>query len=181
MDVSDSEYLSSCRDYLASCRDSFMATRTIADTITDDIPELRYVLGKPTSSVVAFRSKHSSIDAMSRGGWHLQWMDWAVQRASILLARFVLWLVCLFEHTEANPFLALFYSSISMFYLYLYLSCFIVILPYTGETHRHAQRLMRSDSCAVTPRTAAHAFCHGQIYWDLKAHVKLRRQRYNGR
>ena len=53
-----------------------MATRTIADAITDDISEL-YVLGNPPSSVVAFASKHPSVDvlevgdAMSRRGWHL--------------------------------------------------------------------------------------------------------------
>ena len=53
-----------------------MATRTIADAITDDIPEL-YVLGNPPSSVVAFASKHPSVDAlevgdaMGRRGWHL--------------------------------------------------------------------------------------------------------------
>jgi sphinganine-1-phosphate aldolase len=52
------------------------AARTIADAITDDIPEL-YVLGNPPSSVVAFGSKHPSVDAlevgdaMSRRGWHL--------------------------------------------------------------------------------------------------------------
>lgn len=64
------------RGYLASCRDIVMATRTIADAITDDIPEL-YVLGNPPASVVAFASKHPSVDvlevgdAMSRRGWHL--------------------------------------------------------------------------------------------------------------
>ena len=53
-----------------------MATRKIADAITDDISEL-YVLGNPPSSVVAFGSKHSSVDAlevgdaMCRRGWGL--------------------------------------------------------------------------------------------------------------
>jgi len=62
--------------YLVSCRDIVIATRTIADAITDDIPEL-YVLGDPPSSVVAFGSKHPSVDvlevgdAMSLRGWHL--------------------------------------------------------------------------------------------------------------
>ena len=65
-----------CRGYLVSCRDIVIATRTIADAIRDDIPEL-YVLGDPPSSVVAFGSKHPSVDvlevgdAMSRRGWHL--------------------------------------------------------------------------------------------------------------
>jgi len=62
--------------YLASCRDIVIATRTIADAIADDIPEL-YILGNPPSSVVAFGSQHPSVDAlevgdaMSRRGWHL--------------------------------------------------------------------------------------------------------------
>jgi sphinganine-1-phosphate aldolase len=53
-----------------------VATRTIADAITDDIPEL-YVLGNPPASVVAFASKHPNVDVlevgdvMSRRGWHL--------------------------------------------------------------------------------------------------------------
>ena len=41
--------------------------------MTDDIPEL-YVLGNPPSSVVAFGSKHPSVDvldAMSCRGWDL--------------------------------------------------------------------------------------------------------------
>ena len=68
--------LDSCRGYLASCRDIVLATRKIADAITDDISEL-YVLGNPPSSVVAFGSNHPSVDvlevgdAMSRRGWHL--------------------------------------------------------------------------------------------------------------
>ena len=64
------------RGYLASCREIVTATRTIADAITDDIPEL-YVLGNPPASVVAFGSKHPNVDplevgdGMSRRGWHL--------------------------------------------------------------------------------------------------------------
>ena len=64
------------RGYLASCHNIVIATRTIADAITDDIPEL-YVLGNPPSSVVAFGSKHPNVDvlevgdAMGRRGWHL--------------------------------------------------------------------------------------------------------------
>ena len=64
------------RGYLASCREIVIAARTIADAITDDIPEL-YVLGNPPASVVAFGSKHPSVDplevgdGMSRRGWHL--------------------------------------------------------------------------------------------------------------
>lgn len=64
------------RGYLASCREIVTATRTIADAITDDIPEL-YVLGNPPASVVAFGSKHPSVDplevgdGMSKRGWHL--------------------------------------------------------------------------------------------------------------
>ena len=38
----------------------------MADAITDDIPEL-YVLGDPPSSVVAFESKHPSIDLLKDG------------------------------------------------------------------------------------------------------------------
>ena len=38
----------------------------MANTITDDIPEL-YVLGDPVSSVVAFESKHPSIDVLKDG------------------------------------------------------------------------------------------------------------------
>jgi sphinganine-1-phosphate aldolase len=66
--------------YLASCRDIVMATRTIADAISDDIPEL-YVLGNPPASVVAFGSKHPSVDVlevgdtMSRRGWHLNGLN----------------------------------------------------------------------------------------------------------
>ncbi|KAF8971234.1 sphinganine-1-phosphate aldolase [Flammula alnicola] len=62
--------------YLASCREIVSAARTIADAITDDIPEL-YILGNPPASVVAFASKHPSVDAlevgdgMGRRGWHL--------------------------------------------------------------------------------------------------------------
>ena len=64
------------RGYLASCREIVTATRTIADAITDDIPEL-YVLGNPPASVVAFGSKHPNVDplevgdGMSKRGWHL--------------------------------------------------------------------------------------------------------------
>ena len=64
------------RGYLSSCRDIVLATRTIADAITDDIPEL-YVLGNPPASVVAFGSRHPNVDALEVGdamgkrGWHL--------------------------------------------------------------------------------------------------------------
>lgn len=62
--------------YLASCCEIVTAARTIADAITDDIPEL-YVLGNPPASVVAFGSKHPDVnplevgDGMSKRGWHL--------------------------------------------------------------------------------------------------------------
>ncbi|PPQ90627.1 hypothetical protein CVT25_006610 [Psilocybe cyanescens] len=62
--------------YLASCRDIVIATRTIADAITDDIPEL-YVLGNPPASVVAFGSRNPTVDPLEVGdgmrkrGWHL--------------------------------------------------------------------------------------------------------------
>ncbi|PPQ83056.1 hypothetical protein CVT24_012008 [Panaeolus cyanescens] len=62
--------------YLNSCREIVTAARTIADAITDDIPEL-YVLGNPPASVVAFASRHPSVDALEVGdamgkrGWHL--------------------------------------------------------------------------------------------------------------
>jgi len=62
--------------YLKSCQEIVTAARTIADAITDDIPEL-YVLGNPPASVVAFASKHPNVDAlevgdgMSKRGWHL--------------------------------------------------------------------------------------------------------------
>lgn len=64
------------RGYLKSCQEIVTAARTIADAITDDIPEL-YVLGNPPASVVAFASKHPKVDAlevgdgMSKRGWHL--------------------------------------------------------------------------------------------------------------
>jgi len=69
-------YCPYCRGYLASCREIVTAARTIADAITDDIPEL-YVLGNPPASVVAFASKHPDVDplevgdGMSKRGWHL--------------------------------------------------------------------------------------------------------------
>ncbi|KAF8187467.1 pyridoxal phosphate-dependent transferase [Pholiota molesta] len=62
--------------YLQSCREIVSAARKIADAITDDIPEL-YVLGNPPASVVAFASKHPTVDALEVGdgmrkrGWHL--------------------------------------------------------------------------------------------------------------
>lgn len=65
-----------CRGYLESCRSIVLATRQIADAITNTIPEL-YVLGDPPASVVAFASKHPQVsalevgDAMSKRGWHL--------------------------------------------------------------------------------------------------------------
>jgi hypothetical protein len=42
------------------------------------------------------------------------------------------------KYTEANPFFSIFYSSISIIHV------FIFILPFTGETHPHAQRLTLS-------------------------------------
>ncbi|KAG1861579.1 PLP-dependent transferase [Suillus subalutaceus] len=62
--------------YLKSCREIVSCARTIANTITNSIPEL-YVLGSPPASVVAFGSKspevnvHEVGDAMSKRGWHL--------------------------------------------------------------------------------------------------------------
>jgi hypothetical protein len=62
--------------YLKSCREIVSCARTIANTITNSIPEL-YVLGSPPASVVAFASKspelniHEVGDAMSKRGWHL--------------------------------------------------------------------------------------------------------------
>jgi sphinganine-1-phosphate aldolase len=62
--------------YLKSCREIVSCARTIANTITNTIPEL-YVLGSPPASVVAFGSKspdvdvHEVGDAMSKRGWHL--------------------------------------------------------------------------------------------------------------
>ncbi|TEB10259.1 sphinganine-1-phosphate aldolase [Coprinellus micaceus] len=64
------------KGYLESCRSIVLATRQIADAITNTIPEL-YVLGDPPASVVAFASKHPQVsalevgDAMSKRGWHL--------------------------------------------------------------------------------------------------------------
>ena len=62
--------------YIASCRSIVLATRKIADAITDDIAEL-YVLGNPPASVVAFGSKDKGVNALEVGdmmrkrGWHL--------------------------------------------------------------------------------------------------------------
>ncbi|OAX35689.1 PLP-dependent transferase [Rhizopogon vinicolor AM-OR11-026] len=62
--------------YLKSCYEIVSCARTIANTITNSIPEL-YVLGSPPASVVAFGSKslelniHEVGDAMSKRGWHL--------------------------------------------------------------------------------------------------------------
>ncbi|KAJ8596595.1 PLP-dependent transferase [Rhizopogon salebrosus TDB-379] len=62
--------------YLKSCREIVSCARTIANTITNSIPDL-YVLGSPPASVVAFASKslelniHEVGDAMSKRGWHL--------------------------------------------------------------------------------------------------------------
>lgn len=64
------------KGYLESCRSIVLATRQIADAISNSIPEL-YVLGDPPASVVAFASKHPQVDAlevgdsMSKRGWHL--------------------------------------------------------------------------------------------------------------
>ncbi|KAH0589554.1 hypothetical protein H2248_005289 [Termitomyces sp. 'cryptogamus'] len=62
--------------YLESCRSIVSTTRTIANAISESIPEL-YVLGSPPASVVAFASKHPKVnilevgDAMAQRGWHL--------------------------------------------------------------------------------------------------------------
>ncbi|KAF8149467.1 pyridoxal phosphate-dependent transferase [Crassisporium funariophilum] len=62
--------------YRSSCREIVLAARTIADAITDDIPEL-YILGNPPASCIAFGSRHPGVDplevgdAMRRRGWHL--------------------------------------------------------------------------------------------------------------
>jgi len=62
--------------YLESCRSIVTCARTIADIVTESIPEL-YVLGSPPASVVAFASKHPKVnalevgDAMAHRGWHL--------------------------------------------------------------------------------------------------------------
>lgn len=62
--------------YLESCRSIVNCARTIARTIKTSIPEL-YILGSPPASVVAFGSKHPSVnvlevgDAMAVRGWHL--------------------------------------------------------------------------------------------------------------
>jgi hypothetical protein len=101
-----------CRGYLASCRDIVIATRTIADAIADDIPEL-YILGNPPSSVVAFGSQHPNVDAlevgdaMRRRGWHLNGLS---NPKSVHIACTVRFFVVLLFLFEANPFL---YSSIS--------------------------------------------------------------------
>lgn len=64
------------KGYLDSCRSIVLAARTIANAITETIPEL-YVLGDPPASVVAFGSQHPNVnvlevgDAMSLRGWHL--------------------------------------------------------------------------------------------------------------
>ena len=61
---------------MKSCREIVGAARTIANTITESIPELD-VLGNPPASVVAFTSNDPSVnvlevgDAMSKRGWHL--------------------------------------------------------------------------------------------------------------
>ena len=96
-----------------------MATRTIADAITDDIPEL-YVLGNPPASVVAFGSKNPSVDAlevgdaMSRRGWHLIGLS---DPKSVHIACTVRFLVSMFGWLNANPFLSFFYPSISMIHV----------------------------------------------------------------
>ena len=76
-----------------------MATRTIANAIIDDIPEL-YVLGNPPASVVAFASKHPSVDAlevgdaMSRRGWHLNGLS---DPKSVHIACTVRFVVAMFD------------------------------------------------------------------------------------
>lgn len=67
---------STARGYLESCRNIVTAARRIAEGIRTSIPEL-YVVGDPPASVVAFASKHPSVDVMevgdvmSKRGWHL--------------------------------------------------------------------------------------------------------------
>ncbi|KAI0829854.1 PLP-dependent transferase [Trametes gibbosa] len=63
--------------YLESCKTIVSATKTIAQRIKTEIPELR-ILGNPPASVVAFAGAHGSAlnvlevgDAMSKKGWHL--------------------------------------------------------------------------------------------------------------
>jgi sphinganine-1-phosphate aldolase len=62
--------------YLESCRSIVTCTRTIANAITNSIPEL-YVLGSPPASVIAFASKDPAMnvlevgDEMFKRGWHL--------------------------------------------------------------------------------------------------------------
>ena len=83
-----------------------MSTRTIADAITDDIPEL-YVLGSPPASVVAFASKHPCVDvlevgdAMSRRGWHLNGLS---DPKSVHIACTVRFVVAMFVYTETDSF-----------------------------------------------------------------------------
>jgi len=62
--------------YLESCRSIVTCARTIANAITNSIPEL-YVLGSPPASVVAFASNEPGVnvlevgDEMFKRGWHL--------------------------------------------------------------------------------------------------------------
>ncbi|KAI0786642.1 PLP-dependent transferase [Abortiporus biennis] len=62
--------------YLESCRSIVSATKQIIELIKTQVPEL-YVLGNPPASVVAFASRHPSVnvlevgDTMSKKGWHL--------------------------------------------------------------------------------------------------------------
>lgn len=103
-----------------------MATRTIADAIADDIPEL-YVLGNPPSSVVAFGSKHPGVDVlevgdlMSRRGWHLNGLS---DPKSVHIACTVCFVVAMF----ALRLIYFFHFSIlpslcSMFHFYPSIYC----------------------------------------------------------
>jgi sphinganine-1-phosphate aldolase len=62
--------------YLESCRSIVTCARTIANAISETIPEL-YVLGSPPGPVVAFSSRTVDVkilevgDLMSKRGWHL--------------------------------------------------------------------------------------------------------------
>ena len=100
-----------------------MATRTIADAIADDIPEL-YVLGNPPSSVVAFGSKHPSVDAlevgdvMSRRGWHLNGLSDPKSVHIACTVRFVV--AMLFEYTKGNPFLPFHHTFTSTSFYHLF-------------------------------------------------------------
>ena len=134
--------------YLASCRDIVTATRTIADAITDDIPEL-YVLGNPPSSVVAFGSKHPKVDPLEVGdamrdrGWHLNGLS---DPKSVHIACTVRFVVPI--HSLHRWRLNLFFRSLSAS-CENFVDCVRVLLAVTsyshcGEINQLAQRLTLS-------------------------------------